>query len=814
MTEIMDWWDRSPEFCRFMSGHHSCHHCGEECETLHPEYEDLHFCCDGCMLVFQLLDEKDLCTYYDLEEHPGIQQKNVRRKEKYAYLEHTDIQDKLLRFREGKRAGVDFYIPSIHCASCLWLLEKLYALKEGILSSQVNFIKKEISIQFEWEKISLRELVELLDSIGYTPEINLQGSVEDKKVDRKIIYKLGIAGFCFGNIMLLSFPEYLSSRFSGEQIYITFFAWLNLGLSLPVLLYSASDYFVSAWKGLRHKRINIDLPISIGILSVFVKSAVDIISQTGPGYLDSMAGLVFFLLIGKWYQDKTYKALSFERDFRSYFPIACVRLRGDEEEAVPIQELKEGDRILIRNGELIPADASLEKGDAQIDFSFVTGESIPVRKELGDLIYAGGRQVGSNIVLRVQKEVQQSYLTQLWNQKFQSRDRNAVLGTKVDQIAQYFTLVVLLVAVGSYAFWAFSDSTKAIFAFVSALIIACPCALALTLPFTYGNMIRIFGRHKFYLRSPEVVEKLSEIQHLALDKTGTMTRKQSNKIRFEGDLNELEIRLTKSLAANSTHPLSQMISEGINGHRLEVEEFEEVRGAGLQGMIDGHRIKLGSASFLKKADDNRNSTVHLEIDGKYKGCYEVQNDYRPGLFQSLHQLEEEDLGVEVLSGDQNSEQKALNRQLGKGVKLNFSQTPYDKRNRIEALQNEGSKVAMLGDGLNDAAALNEAHVGVAVVDDVYSFSPSSDAILQGDALVNMPKFLRLSRRAQQIVRWSFGLSFLYNVVGLSFAVQGLLSPLVAAILMPLSSVSVVLFISLLSLWAAKKELSIPAQSKS
>lgn len=792
-----------------------CHHCGESCEEKHPKLEDLNFCCDGCLLVYQLLDENGLCTYYDLEQHPGIQLNNIRQKEKYAYLDLEEIQNKLLDFKEGNRAGIHLYIPGIHCASCLWLLEKLHTLNSGVVSSQVNFVKKELSLQFSPNEVSLRALVELLDSIGYTPEINLQGSVDEKKVDKRIIYKLGLAGFCFGNIMLLSFPEYLSSDLVGDEDYIRFFAWLNLFLALPVLLYSASDYLISAWKGLRHKRINIDVPISIGILSIFIKSSYDIISNTGPGYLDSMTGLVFFLLIGKWYQDKTYKALSFERDFRSYFPIACVRIMDGKEEPVPIQELVEGDEILIRNAELIPADSELISGEANIDFSFVTGEAVPVQKEVGDLVYAGGRQRGPNIHLRVKKEVSQSYLTQLWNQKFQDRDQTAVMGSQVDRLAQYFTLAILIIALASFAYWTLNDPTKAIFSFVSVLIIACPCALALTLPFTYGNIIRILGRHKFYLRSPEVVEKLSQITHLVFDKTGTMTQKDSNALSFSGNLSELEKRWAKSLAANSTHPLSQMISAGLNGARLDVSGFLETRGQGLEGVVEGHKVLLGSSQFV--GSDRAvagQSAVHLKIDDQYKGHYAVENTYRRGLFASFSELKDLSFEIEVLSGDQDSERQKLIEKLGSAVNLRFSQSPYDKRERMHELQGKGENVAMLGDGLNDAAALNEAEVGIAVVDDVYSFSPSSDAILHGDALVRLPQFLKLSQAAQQIVRWSFALSFLYNLVGMYFAVQGLLSPVIAAVLMPLSSVSVVVFISLQTSWQAHKIIRFSPKKKS
>ena len=323
----------------------SCKHCGNPCEEEHPISNELHFCCDGCQLVYELLDENGLCTYYDLDKNPGIRIKQIARKDKFAFLDLDEIKEQLIDFEEGNHSKIKFYIPNIHCSSCIWLLEKLYRLKDGISSSQVNFVKKECSILFDNELISLRQLVELLDAIGYSPEINLAGSDDKKKVNRSIVYKLGVAGFAFGNIMLLSFPEYLSSDFELEQEYIRFFAWINLGLSLPVLFYSSQDYFISAYKGLKHKIINIDVPISLGILSIFIRSSYEIISAT--------------------------------------------LVEAGKESPISVTNLKNGDQILIRNEELIPADCSLISNSANIDYSFVTGEAVPVKKVKGEQFYAG-----------------------------------------------------------------------------------------------------------------------------------------------------------------------------------------------------------------------------------------------------------------------------------------------------------------------------------------------------------------------------------------------------------------------------------------
>ncbi|MFP4092781.1 MAG: heavy metal translocating P-type ATPase metal-binding domain-containing protein, partial [Cyclobacteriaceae bacterium] len=312
-----------------------CYHCGEDCIEETIDFDDKSFCCQGCKTVYEILNTSDLCQYYDLEKNPGIQLKNPARQEKFAYLDNDDIKSKLYDFRDGSLRKVTFYIPAIHCSSCIWLLENLYKLKEGILNSSVQFLKKQVSITFEEDKITLRQIVELLSAVAYEPEISLaQSQQQKKKKDRSLAIKIGIAGFCFGNSMLLSLPEYLDTDFSLASEYQVFFGYINLLLSLPVFFYAGWDYLVVAWKGVKHGFINIEVPIALGILAFFGRSAYEIIMEQGPGYMDSLNGLIFFMLIGKWYQSKTYEALSYDRDYASYFPIAVTKVNKGTEESV------------------------------------------------------------------------------------------------------------------------------------------------------------------------------------------------------------------------------------------------------------------------------------------------------------------------------------------------------------------------------------------------------------------------------------------------------------------------------------------------
>ena len=387
------------------------------------------------------------------------------------------------------------------------------------------------------KKLRFRKIAELLDSLGYEPMINLDATERKTKAKhlKSLYYKVGIAGFCFGNIMLLSFPEYLGLEKFTDPEFHKFFGYLNLFLSLPVFFYSSSEYYISAYKGIRNKIINIDFPLFLGIFVVFVRSVFEILMQSGAGYMDSMSGLVFFLLIGKIFQSKTYEAMSFDRTYKSYFPLSVTIIKSGIHTTVPLSKLKISDRIYVRNGEIIPADSILFRGDGNIDYSFVTGESVPVQKVLGEIIYAGGRQIGSAIELEVLKEVSQSYLTQLWNSDTFTKDKDSKLVGFSNTISKYFTVGVLALAFASAAYWMPISFNTAVNVFTAILIVACPCALALAIPFTYGNVMRIFGRNKFYIKNTNVIEKLSKITSVVFDKTGTITQSTKSDIIFNGN---------------------------------------------------------------------------------------------------------------------------------------------------------------------------------------------------------------------------------------------------------------------------------------
>lgn len=768
-------------------GQSCCSHCGEVCDSELVLFQGKLFCCVGCKTVYELLSENQLDTFYQLEETPG-QQLRGKAIEDYAWLDEEDAIGKLCDYHDEQLIKITLHLPQIHCTSCVWLLEHLYKLDEGVLRSQVNFMAREAYVQIDPNKITLRQLVELLARIGYAPRLQLDKLNEEKvpTIDRTFSYQLGVAGFAFGNIMLLSFPEYLGLE---ETTFQRWFGYLNILIAIPVVVFSARSYWQSAWHSLRQRQLNIDVPISLGIAVLFLRSVFEILSHTGAGYLDSLAGLVFFLLIGRWFQQRTYNHLSFERNYQSYFPIAVLREEKDHSwKSVTLDELKVADVVRVQNNGLLPADGILISGDARLDYSFVTGEADPVRKDAGDQVFAGGRQTGGRIDVCLTKTVSQSYLTQLWNDEAFSKDYTTGSSQLLTRVGRYFTPTVLLIAFATLAYWWPIDHRTALHAFTAVLIIACPCALALSVPFTLGNALRLLGKQSVYFKNTVVLEALDEVDAVVFDKTGTLTvRTAEQTLSYPPEIKEEQRQIIKSLTAQSSHPVSQRLSaEWPAESLLSVEHFEETTGQGISARVDGKKVRIGSKKYIGQSTLPVGTWV--EIDGEIFGPFVLQHRYRIGVGEMLAEWGQQ-YELFLLSGDNDAAREELSTYFP-AENLHFEQSPHDKLTFIKSLQDDGKKVLMIGDGLNDAGALQQSEVGMVVTEDVNNFTPACDVILGSQEFDQLQSILRYGGGIIRIVYFAFVLAFIYNIVGLSFAVQGLLSPLIAAILMPLSSITI------------------------
>ncbi|WP_460581921.1 heavy metal translocating P-type ATPase [Hymenobacter arcticus] len=789
----------------------ACAHCGDACPAEPLRLAELPFCCAGCRTVYELLDASQLCTYYALGEQPGLKIKEIELPGRFDYLASEAVQAQLLSFRSAERGRLTLHVPQMHCTSCIWLLEHLPRLHAGVVEARVQFLRKEITITYLLADISLPEVVQLLASVGYEPQITLaELGAQPHRASHTLYYQLGLAAFAFGNVMLLALPEYFSFVEDLQAGFGRFFGYLSLALALPVLLYSARGFFRSAGQGLRQRHINLDFPISLGLASLFSIGTFEVLSGRGPGYFDSFTGLVFFMLIGKWLQQRTYDALRFDRDYTAYFPVAVTRLTPAGEQSISVQELAVGHRIRVRHQEVIPVDAVLLRGAGQIDYSFVSGESTPVTRAAGELVYAGGRQLGEALELEVVRGVAQGYLTQLWNNPAFTKDAaGPTLETYANRAGRYFVAFTLLLAAGTLAYWGPRDQATMWRAFTSVLVIACPCALSLATPFALGAALRVLGRHKLYLKNAAVIETLARADTLVFDKTGTLTDPTKSAVQYYGrPLLPLEKQLIATAAAQSTHPLSQRLAHELATEALPLATCQEYPGQGLSATAaGGPSLRLGSAAFVGASAggpaDAPETCVHVALNGEPAGYFTFRNVYRPVLPAVLTALGQR-YRLAVLSGDTDAERTRLRALLGPAAELHFGQSPADKLAYIAAERARGHTVVMIGDGLNDAGALRAANAGIALTDTLTNFSPACDAILEAGELGRLATFLGFSRACLRAVLATFALSLCYNAVGLTLAVQGHFTPIASAILMPLSSLSVMVVATLLVRWSARR----------
>ena len=791
-----------------------CAHCGEQCDRDHIVTNDLYFCCEGCKTVYDLLSEHDLCGYYSMDDPEMKSLKHLAHKsmERFAFLDDSAIVDSLLEYQLHGKAQLTLKLPSVHCASCVWLLEKLPFINPGIIRSRLQLAGKSITILYDKEKTSLRSIVELLTMLGYEPELSMATVHKEGQVNsnRTMYIRLAIAGFAFGNTMLFSLPGYFDEGMNLMASHFSLlFSGLNLFFSLPVILYSALPFFKNALAGVRSKSMNLDIPISMGIIALYGRSLYEIFSNSGPGFMDSFTGLVFFLLIGRLFQKKTFDALEFDRDQSSFIPLQCTVLDGEKEISKPVTSINIGDTLVIHNQEIIPADSKLLSAIGHIDYSFITGESTPVELIKGGMIYAGARVLGPTLKVEVKREVSRSALLRMWNAEPESKSESKLLHVS-SVFAKYFTAFTIgLAFLGGMLY--LPDISSAINVFTAVLIIACPCALTLAGPFTLGNIMRLSAKKGVYFKNPETVMEFGSGSSIVFDKTGTLTSSLEGQVEYEGIVllrDDIEMIISGCLA--STHPKSRMIAAWLSKRNdignlagIRCDMFKEIPGSGWISHFRGHEIQIGSSEFIKQTKD---SGVFLSIDGIQYGRFMIHEGPRKGILSMLNRLKD-DLKVTtyLLSGDDDKHAHHYESGFEGEHSLRFHQSPEQKALFIDALhaQYDDEVIVMVGDGINDAGALRKSNVGIAVTEHISSFTPGCDIVMSSKALPHFDMLKQYAQVGSTVIIGAFIISVMYNAIGLTLALMGLLTPLFTAILMPVSSLTVIGFSLGMTSWKAR-----------
>jgi Cu+-exporting ATPase len=786
----------------------ACLHCGTECGHDAVAAPEGSFCCHGCEAVFRVLQVHELEAFYACDYRPGVSQKTnaPRDRARFAALDDPAVAARFLDSSGAGTARATFSIPAIHCGSCVWLLERLWRLDAAIAASEVDLLRRSVRVEFDPARITLRRIAELLAAIGYEPAITAEDVRPAPLAHRRLYLQLGVAGFAFGNIMLFSIPRYAN----GTELdggFQTLFDTLNISLALPVLLFSAADFFRAAWHALRTRSMAIEVPLALGLVVLFGRSVFDIATGGGEGFMDSFAGLVFFLLIGRLFQHKVFDRIAFDRTFRSFLPLSVRVERGRDLVMTPIDDLRPGDVMAVRRHEVVPADAALLEDAGSIDYAFTTGEQSPIHVSKDEIVRAGGRVASGALRLRVVRAVSHTRLAALWTNPVFAKPKTRWLTDVTAQFGAWFTVgAIALAAAGAVAWWPDARASAAVATAV--LIVACPCALTLSAPITLGTAMGQLGRRGLYVKHPAVVLDMSRIDTIVFDKTGTLTvgRTAAQQLPRAGGasmdanapgLTDAAWARVRRLAAESVHPASRGIATAPVYYRgpaplpSRPEAIREIPGEGICGVVDGRVVAIGTAAFVERetggvAEGPAGST-HLAA-GRERGWIQLTPALRPGIDEAARELSTR-YKLRLLSGDHDYERARWAALFGPHT--HFRQSPEDKLAGIREAQRDGERVLMVGDGLNDAGALAAADVGIAVSDETACLAPACDAVISGDRVASLPAALRYAGRARHVVLLCFAVSIVYNAIGLALALAGMLTPLAAAILMPVSSMTVV-----------------------
>ncbi len=724
---------------------------------------DLEFCCAGCATAHDMLSG-------DSGYGPSSELLS-----KYEHLVVATAAEGFQKY-SSTAALWEVSLPAIHCTSCLILLERMPEWLEGVTSVRVSFSAKRATVHFNPEVVSISVVAAWLDFVGYPPSL-----ITAKKQHSSEVMKLGIAGFAMGNAMMSAFPEYFGLDAKGHSELLILFRYSTAFFATLSLVVAGRFYLESAWKAIRGRTWSLDIPIAIGMTALWGWSAVLLLNGTSGGYFDSLSGLIFFLLLGKFLQRRTYAAFSFERTVNDFLPLSVYSVNRGQ--FVRLGDLQEGDTIELAKGGIVPVEVHA-LSEVEIDYSFITGESEPATAKAGETLLVGGKILSEGLRATVFKQAQSSTVEQLWKEELPDT------GWVSPKMTAWFTIIVIVLAIVGGLVWWNIEHTRAIEIAVSVLIIACPCALSLAAPFAYGTAAGIMSKFGVFLKSGRGVEELAKTEHIAWDKTGTLTGQniggalELHRREWGGEL--------ASIVARSAHPIAAGIRRALDAEIIPeaITEWCEVSGEGIYAKDhNGRTWFVGSGSGCGKPV----GPTYAICDGILVALYRPSAEYRTELAQLFSELENFGITHHLISGDTPRELPQEWRTTF-AHRTHFQCSPEQKAQLISPMEN----CLFIGDGLNDIAAMKSAAIGLAVVDGNLGYFPKSDGILFADQLRTFAHVLRYSKRMVATVKAAYLISLLYNLTGVVLALLGYLSPVIAAVLMPLSSISVVLFVVL---WA-------------
>jgi len=769
-------------------------------------------CCPGCQAVAQAIVDNKLEAYYRQRTANAPSGRDLVPDELQALglYDLAEVQQSFVK-PVGNMKEASLILEGIQCAACIWLNENHLRQLPGVISANINYATHRARIQWDPQKIVLSEILAAIQHIGYKahpydPDKQQLLLEQERKTYLK---RLGLAGVLGMQVMVLAVAMYLGDWSGMEQGFRTFFTWLSLLLTLPILFYSAQPFFSGALRDLSRLHAGMDVPVSVGILLAFAGSVWSTWNGAGHVYYDSVAMFVFFLLTARYFEmvarkksAETTEALTQAR------PTMARRYHTDtgNEEWISQASIHVGDLLRVRPGESLAADGVVSDGRSSVDESLLTGEHAPIAKDIGDTVIAGSINIDSPILMKVTATGDQTVLSSIQQMMEQAQTAKPPIAQLADRAASWFVSIVLLLAVSVAGWWLLNDPSRWLAVTVSVLVVTCPCALSLATPTALTAAIGTLTRLGTIPATPNAIERLANVDTMVFDKTGTLTIGRPvlvNTWTVDGVDARHVLAVAAALEQHSQHPVARALRDFNEGTLLNAEKIEQVTAAGIRGEIDGKAYYIGQLNFVsehcpqcKSAAaallplDYTGSLVYLANEDRLMGVFELDDALRPDVKNAIDQLRKNNLRLQLLSGDHASSVKRVAESLGIND-FYAEQTPADKLNRIRALQAAGASVAMVGDGINDAPVLAAADVSLAMGSGAQLAASKADFVLVNDRLRVLASALRLTKKTLRIIRQNISWAILYNMVALPLAAVGWIAPWAAAFGMSASSLFVV-----------------------
>ncbi|WP_144207848.1 heavy metal translocating P-type ATPase [Shewanella donghaensis] len=778
-----------------------CYHCnepvltGDEFTTIIGDQAQL-MCCPGCQAVSQAIMDSGLESYYQYRSEPGSRQTALIPAElaQYSAYDLPEVQQDLIYSLDGTNT-ISVSIEGITCAACAWLIEHKLKQLNGIISISVNSTTQRALVSWNEQSVKLSEILAEISRIGYQAapfQIDEQEK-KSKHESRKFLLRLGLAGFATMQVMMFALALY-SDYFIFEDTQMRdYFRWVSMTLAAPVVFYSAQPFYFSAIRSLLSGKLNMDLSVSLAIVGAYIASCIATINGNGEVYFESVSMFTFFLLLGRYFEQKAKQTASVSSsNLHKLVPLTANLNIDDEITEVPAKRLKLNDIILIKPGDVVAADGIILKGKSGLNESMLTGEQMPLIKHSGDLVFAGTINVDQPLSVKVTALGQDQLVAEIIRLQEVASNTKPAIATMVDKFARYFSASILGIAVATYFIWLFIAPEDAFWVTLSVLVATCPCALALATPTAITCSTAIFTKLGIITRRAGVFEKLPLIEHVVFDKTGTLTcgAISINKVVLTDQQNkDTVLAYAAALETGSLHPIANAFTPFLQ-RKIVATQIEHHVGLGISGSIDNQSVKIGNAEFIGlDASQCSGKLLWLSMDGIVVACFELQDALRPDSLTTIKQLQENGIEVSIASGDSDSHVKAIAKQLNV-ANCHGKLSPKDKLDLINKLQ-QTQHVAMFGDGVNDAPVLAGANLSVAMGSGSAIAKNSADLILLGDQLTKFNQAIKVSKLTNKIIKQNLIWAFAYNAIILPLAVTGHVVPYIAAIGMSISSIIVV-----------------------